>query len=465
VNAFTPDETMHRLIKEAMDSGVAATRADAEALFRGYRVCFVINAADAAQPANQIALLTGIMLASRVFLGGVMVIGPLDVPLRISAVQGAMLQDAVVAAGATLAADGADAWPAIFIGGEPQERRGGFNVRAVFGDWRGGVVPAHADFETGEGLVMPLSPMLAAALAVSEAFFHVGGKMPIAGRRAVGFSLWNPQSKAWLHCENAPPIQYLPSKLWLIGLGHLGQAYLWALGLLPYAEPREATLLLQDIDPITPSTWSTSILSAPDMAGIMKTRAMAAWSESIGFQTRIIERRFDASCIRQDDEPMIGLCGIDNALGRQALDRVGFSFVVEAGLGRGHRDFRTMRIHTLPGSRSAAEIWASSGEAEDVTGRAAYKAMLETGELDQCGVTLLAGKAVGAPFVGAIAACFVISEVLRLLHGGRLHHLIDLDLQSPDHRTVAPHATNFDGLNPGFVKADLTQFDPMTVRL
>ena len=30
-------------------------------------------------------------------------------------------------------------------------------------------------------------------------------------------------------------------RLWLIGLGHLGQAYLWALGLLPYLEPASAS--------------------------------------------------------------------------------------------------------------------------------------------------------------------------------------------------------------------------------
>ena len=452
MNAFTPDETMHRLIKEAMDSGVAATRADAERLFRGYRVCFAIDAEDATQHAHQIALLTGIMLANRVFLGGVAVTGALDAPLRVPAQRGATLRDAIVAAGAVPDVGGADAWPTLFIGGKPRERGNGFRVRTVFGDWRGGVVPAHAEFESGEGPVMPLSPMLAAALAVSEAFFYVQGKMPIAGRRAVGFSLWQPRAKIWLHPDaDAPPLGYLPSKLWLIGLGHLGQAYLWALGLLPYPKPSNALLVLQDIDPITPLTWSTSILSTPGMAGIMKTRAMAAWLEGRGFQTRIVERRFDASCVRQDDEPMIGLCGIDNALGRQALERVGFSLVVEAGLGRGHRDFRTMRLHTLPGNRSAAEIWASGGETEDVSDRAAYKKMLETGELDRCGVTLLADKAVGAPFVGSVAACFVISEVLRLLHGGPLHHLIDLDLQSPDHRTVAPSTTSFDALNPGFI--------------
>lgn len=453
MNAFTPDETLHRLIKEAMDSGIAASRDEAEALFRGYRVCFSIDAYGAAQPAHQIALLTGIMLASRVFLGGVSVTGALDVPLRVPVDLGGTLRDAVTAVGGKPDGDGGDAWPTIFIGGPPRERGNGFRVRAVFGDWRGGVVPAHAEFDTSEGSVMPLAPMLAAALAVSEAFFHVQGKTPVAGRRAVGFSLWQPASRGWLQPDsNAPALTYLPSKLWLIGLGHLGQAYLWALGLLPYPKPTRALLVLQDIDPITPSTWSTSILSTTEMAGTMKTRAMAAWAENRGFQTRIVERRFDASCLRQDDEPMIGLCGIDNALGRQALDRVGFSFVVEAGLGRGHRDFRTMRLHTLPGNRSAAEIWSAGGEGEDVSDRAAYQKMLESGELDRCGVTTLAGKAVGGPFVGAVAACFVVAEVLRLLHGGPLHHLIDLDLQSPDHRTVAPHATNFEAVNPGFVE-------------
>src|SRR3712207_8593817 len=51
---------------------------------------------------------------------------------------------------------------------------------------------------------------------------------------------------------------------------------------------------------------------------------------------------------------------------------------------------------------------------------------------DLCGMTLLAGRAVGAPFVGAAAATLALAEVLRLLHGGPVHQLIDLDLLSPD---------------------------------
>ena len=37
---------------------------------------------------------------------------------------------------------------------------------------------------------------------------------------------------------------FLPSRLWLIGLGHLGQTYMWGLGLLPYSNPEVTPLFL-----------------------------------------------------------------------------------------------------------------------------------------------------------------------------------------------------------------------------
>jgi hypothetical protein len=82
---------------------------------------------------------------------------------------------------------------------------------------------------------------------------------------------------------------------------------------------------------------------------------------------------------------------------------------------------------------------------------AAYRKLLADGALDQCGVTLLAGKAVGAPFVGAVAATLVLSEVLRLLHGGPLHRLLDLNLVNLDHRAALPQLRDFSALNPGFI--------------
>src|SRR5262249_1512909 len=158
--------------------------------------------------------------------------------------------------------------PCIFIGGCSQPRSEGFRVRAVFAGWRGGVIPAHSPFIDAEKETMALAPMLAAALAVSEAFFHVQGTKLVAGRRSIGFSLWNTNRIDWQTPDvDVPPLRYLPSQLWLIGLGHLGQAYLWALSLLPYLKRDELSLVLQDIDKITRSTESTSILSEARMVG------------------------------------------------------------------------------------------------------------------------------------------------------------------------------------------------------
>ena len=456
MTVFTPADEMHRLAKRAMDNGTVASRQEAETLLRGYQIALSIGPDEAADRHHQAALLTAVELGRRVFLGGVTVDGCLDVPLTVPLASGPTLRHAVSAAGGKPASASAGI-PHISIGGPAKKKIDGFSIRIVFDGWRGGIVPGHADGpDRGEIGPMALSPMLAAALAINETFLHLSGDSPFAGKRSAGLDLWNlSRSADWMSCnKGAPELRYLPSNLWLIGLGHLGQAYLWGLGLLPYAGDAQVGLLLQDIDVITPSTESTSILSDSTMHGQKKTRVTAAWAERRGFETAITERLFDETCRRHRDEPAIALCGLDNAVGRRALDQVGFDFVVEAGLGRGHQDFRSMLIHTLPGDMATSALWKEEGEATQMTAdAAAYRKMLDEGSLDRCGVTLLAGKAVGAPFVGAVAATLVLSEVLRLLHGGGLHRLVDMNLTDLAYFHAVPQLRDFSSLNPGFVAA------------
>ena len=99
--------------------------------------------------------------------------------------------------------------------------------------------------------------------------------------------------------KDEPVLAYLPARLWLIGLGHLGQAYLWALGLLPYPPSSGLDLVLQDVDAITVSSESTSILSDLSLVGIKKSRAMALWAERRGFTAAIHERLFDGNFRRR----------------------------------------------------------------------------------------------------------------------------------------------------------------------
>lgn len=447
-------DSFHRLVKQAIDSGAAASVAEAQVLFRSYRLRVEIDPADISEPVQQAALLTTVALGRRVFLGGVTVTGPLDAPLLLAIPLGRTTGDAVQALGGRIG-DSDGELPTVVIGGGARKRRTGFCVRTAAAGWRGGIVPAHSELQPGGEGTMPLSGMLAAGLAVNEAFLFVSGGTPAAGRRALGLSLWRPSPEVdWMQPDECEPVlTYLPSRLWLIGLGHLGQAYLWGLGLLPYPDPANLALVLQDIDVITVSTESTSVLTDSGMIGQKKTRAMATWAERRGFTTSLHERMFAADFERHPEEPAVALCGLDNAAGRRALDQVGFDFVVGAGLGRGHRDFRTMRLHVLPGRRAAADIWKQTSEEEMVEDRPAYAKLMEDGVLDRCGMTLLAGKAVGAPFVGSIAATLVLSEVLRLLHGGAIYQLIDIDLLSLDQRLASRHSNDFLHLNPGFAMA------------
>ena len=450
---FILAESLHRLVKQAIDSGAANSIAEAHAMFTRYRLVVEIGPHAAADPVQQAMLLTTIALARRVFLGGVTVAGSLNERSMTPIALGLSLAQAVVALGGHVGTSNSDV-PTIVIG-PPGPRRKGFCIRAIAAGWRGGIAPIHSELAVQAGPSNPLAGMLAAALAVNEAFMHVNGDMPAAGYRVSGLSLWRPQAEVdWLDADpDEPELNYLPSQLWLIGLGHLGQAYLWGLGLLPYAAPEELSLVLQDVDAITPSTESTSILTDASLVGVKKTRAMANWAERRGFRTNIQERMFSGDFKRQDCEPAVALCGLDNATGRRALDQVGFDLVVEAGLGRGHRDFRTMRLHTLPGSRRTAEMWKPDATEEALVDRCAYVGLVEDGVLDRCGMILLAGKAVGAPFVGTVAGALALSEVLRMLHGGPVHQLIDVNLLSLDQRLAIEHRTDFRALNPGFAIA------------
>jgi hypothetical protein len=74
----------------------------------------------------------------------------------------------------------------------------------------------------------------------------------------------------------------------------------------------------------------------------------------------------------------------------------------------------------LPASRRAADIWSKQvGDptSDDIEQQPAYQKLKADG-MDACGLTQLASRTVGVPFVGLIAGCLVIAELLRRLHGG-----------------------------------------------
>jgi len=352
--SITADE-LNRVVKLVMDSGEARTLAEAQQMVNGYQLAICVGADIARSATRQAALLTAVNTARRCFLGGVQIEGNLDIPLLVPWSTCRTVLEAVVDLQG-LSVNKTDAEiPHIVIGDAPEiDAKGEFAVRATFNGWSGGVVPIDSGERLEEKIEFTPAGVLAGALAVGEAFQFVRGDRDLSGHRDVGLSLWQPEPDInWLDANSGPRLSYLPSRLWLIGLGHLGQAYLWTLGLLPYADPQAVQLVLQDFDSLVNANGSTSPLTKQSMIGMKKTRAMAKWCERRGFRADIYERRFAPNFRLDDVEPSLALSGVDNALARANLDRVGFRYVIDAGLGRGPQEYLTLQVHTLPASRTA----------------------------------------------------------------------------------------------------------------
>ncbi len=310
--------------------------------------------------------------------------------------------------------------------------------------WTGGIVES-PHRRLGGGAIT-LAGILAAALGVSEIFQQALGS-PVPGRREVGISLWRPDQE-WRSAPAGPQLEYLPAALWLLGLGHLGQAYAWTIGMLPYANPGEVEIGLLDFDTVVKGNTATQLLVRPSDIGFRKTRVVAAALENIGLNTRIVERAFDENFypdshpVPTRNEPRTALAGFDDVVPRRQLESAGFDRVVDAGLGAGPRDYLDMLVHIFPAAESPATAFGQDSPAPAAL-KPAYESeiarQVEGGMEDataRCGLLELAGITIGAAFVGTTASTLVVADILRLLHDGENYSVIALDLRAPNQLTA-----------------------------
>lgn len=433
MNVHLDHATLHRGAKYFMDSGQAASHDEAMELLQRFGLAIHVGEEVLHSIEHQIALLTLINITRRTFLGGVSVVGLIDCKCLSPLTLDGSLRAAVIDLGGAVSSKAPSTWPCALIGTVAEMPSGNPIWQVTWDGWRGGVCPVSLGGRLSEHNTMPLAPALAAAVCAAEVFSYHAGDHPLAGRRPAGLSLWKPRSDWLVSDDTEPVLQLLPSRLWIIGLGNLGQAFAWLLACLPYQNPAELELVLQDFDRLAPSNDSTSLLSHIKDSGKKKARMVAEWLEERGFTTTIEERRFGSWTQRHATEPGVALCGVDNAQARASLDKAGFDLVVEAGLGGGTQAFRSIGMHTFPSSRTPAEIWskqAAQGEAS-AENMPAYQALRKDG-MDACGLTQLATRTVGVPFVGLIAACLVIAELLRRLNGGDALEFITGSVASPE---------------------------------
>ena len=412
-------DSFHRVAKVLADSGEAESIEAAQAALSGFGVRVVLHETVKCDLGLQVIAKTVINAAARTFLGNVCIDATEDISLLAAGFEGSSLGQFCTWAG-VVPAVAQSTWPEIHIGStEVRGARGTICVRAD--GWAYGL-GCH------QRSARHFAPACVAAggLAVSEAFSLLRRDNPYAGRRDVALSLWAPGPE---HADRGPELDVAAPSAWLVGLGHLGQAYTWTLGFMRPAGG--STLFLQDVDIVTPSTLSTSVLSSAADVGCCKTRVVARWLEARGHTTAIVERRFDQHQRVAAAEPRTALFGVDNAAARRVVEGAGFDMVIDAGLGSGFKDFRAMRLRTFPGPSSASQLWAApDGGASSSVSAPAYRALLAQGA-EPCGVTTLATRAVGAPFVGCVAAGYAIAELLRRQIGGQRCAVVDLNLRDP----------------------------------
>lgn len=445
-------ERMSRVIKLALDTGEAASEAEALEIFSRYRVQLVFGP-DLSEMA-QVALLTAVATAIPCLLGGVTIVGP-DQPLRArwrghsDVPAPAHLIAALESFGAHRATRIDPQVPCIAFGADVPPT--GWGIRATFDGWTAAVMSLASDRLTERGNCAPAA-VLAGAMAVAEIFQHYRGTQPLAGHRTIGWSLWEPWLP-WTSASHGPHLTVLPQSAWLVGLGNLGQAYLWNFGLLPYAHD-ELELTLQDFDYVSTANRSTSLLTRECDVGRRKTRLAAGWAEHRGIRTALIERSFAANFTVSSEEPSVALIGVDNPAARRLVEHVGFHRIIDAGLGRGPGDYLGMTIHTFPASRPADECWpesaAPSMDPAQVTAKKKAYESLGASSKDRCGVLRLAGRSIATPFTGAAAGALAVGELLRLCHGGMRVEYTALHLAHPENCLVLP-GEPWPVINPGLV--------------
>lgn len=450
-----PDrDELHRTVKVVLDADDAHDIAEAKRIVEGFVLQIRVGPGIAGDIAAQAALLTAVNTGHRAMLGGVRVVIDEDPVLSLPWAREQDLATAIREFGGTVVDRLEPDLPALLIASPParhlEDRQVQLNL--VWNGWSGGVTDSTAGWQCASA--MPLAGVVAGALGVSELFQHLRGSLT-AGRRSVGLSLWRPDLDWCSPDAVGPMLRFAPDRLWLLGLGHLGQANAWSLGCLPYERPEEVEVFLVDFDKIVGANWSTGLLTERPDVSQLKTRVVSRRLESLGHRTRLVERRFDNRTVPHESEPMVALAGFDKPEPRQALGDK-FCRAVDAGLGAGPTGYLDMLIHSFPSQLDPALVFTDALAPERPLA-AAYETEIEqrvAGGQSQgdarCGVIDLAGATAAASFVGAIAGALGVADLLRILLDGQHYATINLDLRSPSNMLAAVAEGVNEPINPGY---------------
>ena len=275
---------------------------------------------------------------------------------------------------------------------------------------------------------------LGAMAAASIASFYATNKafdvIENAFEINTGISLWNLEAgKDWHKKEymgiNEP---CLPDSIWTLGLGHLGQAYLWTVGFLPFKSPKETTILLQDHDIVQEENIGSQLLSKYKDINLPKTRACCNFLEEIGFKTQIIEKAFQKEDLLQSwmQEYPIILNGVDNIETRRSITKDQVKLFLDGATNGSSDLFDSFTLKNVSHiDLEDEELWTGDDTSNAILHKNLYekyeKGDMKCGELSNIGIS--------TPYVGLFGALITVSEMLRALNKGNKYSIVSLRLR------------------------------------
>jgi len=385
-------ESLNRTIKLAMDEGRADSYEQAQALFKSFKLRIVVGVGFTSSPAAEAAVLTILNAAPRTFLGGVELIGPMEEVCTRAWFCGMRLKEVAQQFGVATNVIEPGEIPTICIGAD-HPASGDFSLGLSLGDRQFCLSPDRANMGGNDSLVE--TGVAAAGAALNEAFQWLYAQHPLAGQRAVRWTL--PSNGG---AES-------PESVWVIGLGHLGQAYLWAMA-LDAKEGRPRHVKLTDFDAVSESNLSTCWLVSKADIGRSKVAAVADRLERLGIQVTLDCSRLNLDAITVSATVLV-VVAVDNVALRRSLDRLQATKLLEAGIGDSVQGYTRTQIHQFPGKRKARDIWAEDDRRASIPvdiSKPAYQSLLAK-SLDICGTMLIAGRSVATPFMGAFAGAIL----------------------------------------------------------
>ncbi len=304
-------------------------------------------------------------------------------------------------------------------------------IESISSGWRGGI-----NFYNQKRVVLndsqskiPLGAILSASLATFYAFCKHFELIDNIKLMNTGLSLWNLNAGInWFNNANEGPENvYLPGEIWMLGLGHLGQAYSWTIGLLPNKNPSECLFLLQDADVIGEENVGSQVLCNIEDIGRPKTRVCLEFLEQFGLKTQIIEKPYiegDSNQFWMENFPVL-LNGVDNIEARKGISKDNIKFYLDGatnGMFSLFDSFTMKNVFQI--SENLDEIWKSDNTKNNILNKNLYdRYEKEHG----CGVIGKTG--ISAPFVGTFGSTIIISELLRAFNGGKKYSIVSTQMR------------------------------------